>query len=190
MHPRPLHRDGLSAPDWRSAAPPAASPAATPATEKKCDPFSSYYGESRIKCRGENDKDAPLMARVLLTPSVDLTSGTVCATLKIAHGRCPNCTDVELPGWLVPSGSGDQILPEESESEMMNRMCDACSSYKESFCNGECLMVSYDKFYDERWEALCDCCGATMSWCGEEWDSTCTRCDGAFCATCAARLRC
>ena len=47
MHPRSLYRDGLSAPDWRSAAPPAASPAATPATEKKFDPFPSYHNEPR-----------------------------------------------------------------------------------------------------------------------------------------------
>lgn len=44
MHPpRSLAvRDGLSAPDWRSA-----STAATPATEKKYDPFPSYHGERR-----------------------------------------------------------------------------------------------------------------------------------------------
>lgn len=129
------------------------------------------------------------MARVLLTPSFDVTSGTVCATLKIAHARCPKCTDVELPGWLVPSGSDDTILPEESESEMMGRLCESCSSCPASLCDGECLKVSYDKFYREGWEALCDHCNATMSWCGEEWASTCTRCDGAFCATCVARLR-
>jgi hypothetical protein len=47
-HPRSLHRDGLSAPDRRSAAPPAApTGAATPPTEEKFDPFPSYHNQPR-----------------------------------------------------------------------------------------------------------------------------------------------
>lgn len=123
------------------------------------------------------------MARVLLTPSVDPTSGAVCVTLKIAHGRCPECTDVNLPGWLVASGSDDWILPKESESDMMNRMCLDCQENPSSFCDGCCLKVSYEEFHRDRWEALCAHCEATI--CGEEWAATCARCGRAFCATCA-----
>lgn len=129
------------------------------------------------------------MPRILLTLSVDPTSGAVCVALQVAHGRCPACTDVELPGWLVPNGSDDTILPEEPESEMMGRLCESCSRFPSSFCNGECLKVSYDKFYRERWQALCHHCNATMSWCGEEWAATCTRCEGAFCANCVSLSR-
>ena len=125
------------------------------------------------------------MARVLLTSSVDPTSGAVCVTLKIAHGRCPECTDVDLPGWLVASGSDDCILPNESESEMIKRMCPDCLDCPSSFCNGACLEVSYEEFHRDRWEAPCARCDATMSWCGEEWAATCTRCGRAFCAACA-----
>ena len=129
------------------------------------------------------------MPRVLLTLRVNPTSGAVGAELTSVLGKCPECTDVELPGWLVPSGSDDTIRPEESESEMMGRLCESCSSCPASLCDGECLKVSYDRFYREGWEALCDHCNATMSRCGEEWAATCTRCEGAFCANCVSLAR-
>ena len=125
--------------------------------------------------------------RVLLTLALDPTSNAVCATLTSARGRCPECTDVELPGWLVASGRDDMILPEESESEMMSRMCQDCLDCPSSFCGNECLKVSHDKFYQERWKAPCAHCNATMSWCTRIWAATCTRCERAFCATCVAR---
>ena len=119
------------------------------------------------------------MPRVLLTLRVHPTSGAVGVELTSVLGKCPECT----PGWMVTSGPDDRILPEESESEMISRLCEICSSCPASLCDGECLKVSYDRFYQERFEALCHSCEAIM--CGEQWAAVCTRCEGSFCAKCA-----
>ena len=127
------------------------------------------------------------MPRVVLKLALDPTSGAVCATLTSVSGRCPECTDVELPGWLVTSGRDHTILPEESESDMMGRMCLDCQSNPSSFCDGCCLRVSYEEFHRDRMEALCYHCGAII--CGEQWAAVCTRCDRPFCANCVSLAR-
>lgn len=123
------------------------------------------------------------MPRVLLTLRVHPTSGAVGAALTSVLRKCPECT----PGWMVARGRDDWIFPEESESEMMGRLCESCSRCPASFCNGGCLKVSYDRFCQERFDALCHSCDAIM--CGEQWAAVCTRCEGAFCAKCASTAR-
>jgi hypothetical protein len=129
------------------------------------------------------------MPRVFLNLQYDATSGATVAALRVAMGRCPECCDPELPGWMVPSGPEAWILPEEPESQMLRRMCLDCSNDPSSFCGGECLRISYGDFHQGHWEASCAHCNATMASHGEAWAATCTRCEGSFCSACVARVR-